>query len=183
MADIDLITTPVAKIVIHFSLAYQYYIGKNLEQRRSAATLISISEKEDMERCAAWAGFYSDLSSRAAHHYNSIIQGKLQSECTELHTSIGNDGPYFTQRSCTTEKRLISDGKELQLMNQASLLSPKSTTDIKVTINNDITTVGKMEAKSIITEKGKISGDPNVMSDSFLRFKQRNLELCCTETE
>ena len=30
MVDIDLITTPVSKLVIHFSLAYQYYIGKIL---------------------------------------------------------------------------------------------------------------------------------------------------------
>ena len=72
---------------------------------------------------------------------------------------------------------------QLQLMDQASLLSPKSTTGIKVTINNYISTVGKMEAKSIIIKQGKIFGDPNVMSDSFLRFKQRNLELCCTETK
>ena len=76
MTEPNLSNTAVAHLVTHFSLVYQYYSGQEREQRAIMAGAKD-GARAEAERCASWADFYADQSSRAAHHYNDIKEGRV----------------------------------------------------------------------------------------------------------
>lgn len=66
--SIDVNTAPASKLVPFYSEVYQYWAAQVAACKNSG---------DESSSNYQWAVYYADLSSRAAHHYNSILQQEL----------------------------------------------------------------------------------------------------------
>ena len=65
MKALDPKTTPIGDLVTHFSAIYQHY-------SKQVATFKAQNDTDSSGY--QWAEYYADLSTRAAHHYNDLLQ-------------------------------------------------------------------------------------------------------------
>jgi hypothetical protein len=67
--SIDVNTAPASKLVPFYSEVYQYWAAQVAACKNSG---------DESSSNYQWAAYYADLSSRAAHHYNSILKQELE---------------------------------------------------------------------------------------------------------
>ena len=65
---IDVNTAPASQLVPFYSEVYQYWAAQVAACKNSC---------DESSSSYQWAAYYADLSSRAAHHYNSILKHEL----------------------------------------------------------------------------------------------------------
>mmetsp|Transcript_3476 Transcript_3476/g.9069 ORF Transcript_3476/g.9069 Transcript_3476/m.9069 type:complete len:881 (-) Transcript_3476:737-3379(-) len=65
-------------LVTRYSLYYQSWKAQADEQRGKANILPMGQERDEASRRAQWAEYYANQSSASAHHYNGLVQQRLQ---------------------------------------------------------------------------------------------------------
>ena len=67
------------QFVAAYSAIYQEWKSQGSQQSQLAATLPAGPQKEEAQNRAQWADYYAELSSRCAHHYNTLMsRGAVQ---------------------------------------------------------------------------------------------------------
>jgi len=104
-------------LVTQYSHFYHYWAKQAIEQRQLAtAYAAGSSERNEADRRALWADHYADRSSRAAHHYNDILEKER------------NPAPSFgldknTLNSSGHSKQMSQHGAEVVTDNQNEIAS------------------------------------------------------------
>ncbi len=112
MAPLDPKSTPVADLVTHFSAIYQHY----------SQQVSTFKARNDTKSSGyQWAEYYADLSTRAAHHYNDL----LQKQKAAAGSNSGSSG-YNTNTNTSPYRQHGHHQQKHQHQNQGHKAPPKS---------------------------------------------------------